>query len=568
MEQKTCEITGQRFEIPSEEVDAYKSFGIPIPTICPEERFRRLMAFRNEEQFFWRKCDATGKKIYSVYPQNSPFPVVVPDHWWSNAWDPISYGQELSLKRPFTEQLLELWWKVPRPAYIARESENSAAVHNVRQVRSSFVLFNAENCNNCYHSVGAWNCTYCADCYHVHHCDRLYECIHCHYSKNLRWSEFCNGCEDSWFLSNCTDCKNCLFCTNLNGKQYYILNQPVSPEEFEQVLVQWAFTARPRVELAKEQFEAFLKDKPLPHIISDSPADNTGNYLLRCTSARNSYECADCDTIFHCHALHDARFCVDGYGFGRGLTEAAQFVSCGDSAKALLNCIECWHGVADLTYCTYCEESSNLFGCVGLRGKEYCIFNKQYSKAGYFENVKLIIEQLVETRVWGKFLSPQFSGYSYNHSSANKYMQLSRVTAKLMGYRWDERDEVIRPSQLLGTAFSQGGDVENSVEERFSEVPARLEEVNVSGLGTALFLCELTGKPFTIVKEEYQLYAALGVAPPARSFEQRHHERLMRLAPKRLLVRTTPEGEEFKTAFPAGWRRPVLYYPQWKQQIG
>ena len=35
------------------------------------------------------------------------------------------------------------------------------------------------------------------------------------------------------------------------------------------------------------------------------------------------------------------------------------------------------------SYCFTCQASSNLFGCVGLRSKEYFILNKQYSKKNF-----------------------------------------------------------------------------------------------------------------------------------------------------------------------------------------
>jgi len=42
-------------------------------------------------------------------------------------------------------------------------------------------------------------------------------------------------------------------------------------------------------------------------------------------------------------------------------------------------------------YCFNCHGCNNIFGCVGLRKKNYCIFNKQYSKEDYEKlRVKMI----------------------------------------------------------------------------------------------------------------------------------------------------------------------------------
>ncbi len=37
-----------------------------------------------------------------------------------------------------------------------------------------------------------------------------------------------------------------------------------------------------------------------------------------------------------------------------------------------------------------CKNCQNYFGCIGLRNKQYYIFNKAYSKQEYFEKIKEI----------------------------------------------------------------------------------------------------------------------------------------------------------------------------------
>ncbi|MBU0627028.1 hypothetical protein KKH82_06505 [Patescibacteria group bacterium] len=59
-----------------------------------------------------------------------------------------------------------------------------------------------------------------------------------------------------------------------------------------------------------------------------------------------------------------------------------------------LYCGEC----SNLAYSAYCQYSKNLFACVGLKHKEYCIFNKQYTKKEYEELVPKIIEYMMTTK--------------------------------------------------------------------------------------------------------------------------------------------------------------------------
>ena len=45
-------ITGNSFTVAEREAEAYRSFDLPLPSLSPEERFRRLAAFRNESKSF------------------------------------------------------------------------------------------------------------------------------------------------------------------------------------------------------------------------------------------------------------------------------------------------------------------------------------------------------------------------------------------------------------------------------------------------------------------------------------------------------------------------------------
>jgi len=63
-----------------------------------------------------------------------------------------------------------------------------------------------------------------------------------------------------------------------------------------------------------------------------------------------------------------------------------------------LNCYNCaflnkCHGCRDSQFCFMCNNCSDCFGCVALTNKQYCIFNKQYSKDEYFKEIKKLKQQ-------------------------------------------------------------------------------------------------------------------------------------------------------------------------------
>lgn len=63
-----------------------------------------------------------------------------------------------------------------------------------------------------------------------------------------------------------------------------------------------------------------------------------------------------------------------------------------------LNCYNCsfldkCHGCKDSRFSFMCNNCSDCFGCVALTSKQYCIFNKQYTKEEYFKEVERLKQQ-------------------------------------------------------------------------------------------------------------------------------------------------------------------------------
>jgi hypothetical protein len=80
VEWKTCAVSGAEFPIYKSDLEFYDKvspvingvkYKIPTPKLCPEERERRRMSWRNERSLYRSTCDATGRQIISMYPDNS-----------------------------------------------------------------------------------------------------------------------------------------------------------------------------------------------------------------------------------------------------------------------------------------------------------------------------------------------------------------------------------------------------------------------------------------------------------------------------------------------------------------
>lgn len=105
-----------------------------------------------------------------------------------------------------------------------------------------------------------------------------------------------------------------------------------------------------------------------------------GDQLYYC---RNMYNCFDTLNSNDCAFVFDSRFmvnCIDcDYGAESELCyDSVDAFKCFNSAY-LQDCVS----TQDSYYSYACVNCSNVFGCSNLRGKQYCIFNRQLTKEQY-----------------------------------------------------------------------------------------------------------------------------------------------------------------------------------------
>jgi len=548
---KKCQVTGKLFKISLYEQSLYRFFKLPFPTMCPQERLRRKLAFVNLEGFILRNCDSSNVEIYSTYPKDAQFPVYDPEIWWSDSWDASDYQMEVDFERLFIEQLLELWKSVPRPAYVSKNAFESKALHYVDRASNSSFVSLAQDISDCHYSKGLFNCKHCVDCYQLENCENCYESLHCLDSSMLRFSENCINCKDSWFLSSCEDCSWCLFSTNLKAKEYYVFNEYVGREKFEAIIEELNLSNRESLDSAKQKAFEFFKDKTIPPVSGYDFGQSTGNYLWSSSNVLCSFDCRESEDVLYCSSIKGVSKSIDGVGLGGESSRIAQFALVGDGAKDVRNSVECWGNVEHLEYCSHCTDSSYLFGCVGLKGKKYCILNKQYDEEQFWDIRKKIISYLKRKNTWGNFLTPGFCGLPYNLSAAQTYLPLGRAPAKLMGFKWaDEQDS-------LG--------VEKIVEKKPKSVPETNRELSQRDSEDVLYLCEISARIFRVYDHEVDFYNQMGLPPPNRSPKYRYEERMRSIARVNTSLREVKRFfglKKFTTTYPENWHRPILGAPK------
>jgi hypothetical protein len=219
VEWKTCTQSGTEFPIYQSDLKFYdqisptfdgKKFQIPTPTLSPEERARRRMAWRNERQYYRRTCDASGQSIISIYSPDKPFKVYDQKIWRSDQRNPLDYGREFDFSTSFTENFRALQLEVPRCAVLNGVSENSDYCNHSYHNKNCYMCSAYGNSEDCYYGSGLGfrdkNCIdvdYGIEADNCYDCFKIQNCTACFYCNN------CSHCFECWY---CNDCNNCSFC--------------------------------------------------------------------------------------------------------------------------------------------------------------------------------------------------------------------------------------------------------------------------------------------------------------------------------------------------------------------
>jgi hypothetical protein len=503
--ERVCAVSGQKFEITDEDLRFYEKIagevgGVPVPSLCPNERGRRRWAWRGKE-LCMRDCDKCGENVMSWFPpelgragfESAGLVTYCDECFRAEEFDALEYGREFDFERPFFEQFFEMARQVPR--HIS---------NSINNVNSEYIISSHRN-KNCYFMD---ELDYCWDCYfgyNIQHSKNIVESIFVRDSEigyDLAKAENCYAvfcshnvfhCSDSAFLMNCRGCKKCLFCANLRQKEYHILNRPVSKEEFENVWKEIFCGRRSALEDARRRFAEFLKDQSFPAGILIKTEESSGNYLSNCKNVKDSYWVDNCKDCRYCTDIHFSRDCYDVNIYeGEMLYEC---IHAGPKGYGQICSQLAWFS-SDVWYCLELRSCRDLFGCAGLKNQQYCILNRQYSKDEYFDLRARIVEHMRETGEWGEFFPIEYSPYPYNVTMAQRFHPLSREEVVGRGWKWlDEEDAVVGESR--GEVPDDFGSIEDL--DEFSQ---------------RVFVCAESGKKFKFVKAELKFYKQYGLPLP------------------------------------------------------
>ena len=302
----------------------------------------------------------------------------------------MDYGQDIDFNEPFFEQLKTLWRNVPDVALLNINPVNSDYCSITEGNKNCYLVVGGDFNENVMYSSFTFNTHDSIDLHWVSKSDLSYESVDCISCSRLLYSRQCETCLDSAFLFNCKNCSNCFGCVNLRNAQYCFSNEQLDKKSYEEKMKNIDLTSFSQIEKYKKQFEEFILKYPHKFANVIRSINSTGNNLDGTKNCQNCFDVSsgvkDCGNIWLAYsAVSD---CYDCDHFGRNSQECYQVSTVYPGNKVLFS--RFIFESHDIFYSYNCHNSSNLFGCVGLRNKSYCIFNKQYSKEEYLELVPTI----------------------------------------------------------------------------------------------------------------------------------------------------------------------------------
>lgn len=497
---KQCTQCSKSFLIDQPDQRFYDRLTVPPPTQCPDCRVQRRLAWRNERMLYERQCDLCRKNMISMYRSDAPYVVYCPDCWWSDRWDSTSYARAYDPKRPFFEQFADLLHVVPRLTLSNNQAENSPYINWADRNRNCYLSTSCNDNDNCYYGFWMVGNSDCVDIAYAVNNRLSYELVDCTNCNQVRFSQDCRDCNEAWFLYDCVSCSNCFGCTNLRSKQYCVFNKQYTAAEYHK-LVERHTKNREALDEAALQFTE-LKKKAIQKFAKG--VNNTAVTGGGISNSQNATYCFDGFELVDCAYSFDGLRTKDSYDLSF-FSECELIYESHSVIGYNMQFVNMCRMSPGTQYSDTCHNSKDLFGCVGLRKKQWCIFNQTYSEQAYKKLRGEIIQHMMQTGEYGEFFPVQYSPFGYNETLANDFFPLTQSEVLARGWQWSNLPQkkytdtvVAAPDDLVRTY----GDVSKAV-----------------------YACRQCQRHYKVIPQEVELYRTLQVQLPTRCSICRQQDR-------------------------------------------
>lgn len=360
---------------------------------------------------------------------------------------------DYDFSKDFFENFKSLYRSIKLPATINIWSENCDYSEISVFVKNAYLSFTTvsscenvlysvnvkDNSVNVLNSVMVWD-----SCENVYMSSWILKSMNIYYSQNILNSS------DIWFGTNLVGCHECISCVNLENKSFYINNVELSKEEY----------------LIKKQ--ELLKNKQwFPSLHKEEKVKSVNIWSTNVTWGLNFYSENVEDWVYN-YRVTDGKNVVlvwlptwnkniyDTYNAGSPIGSDMYWVMAAGWEHIYMTLHN--NNWMNNFYSILLDESSFCLGCVGLKNKKYCIFNKQYGENEWYELVDKIFTQMENDWLLWEFFPANMNPYYFNDTVASMFnYDFSKEDIISEWYMW--RDEEINVDTPNGATIIESKDL-------------------------------------------------------------------------------------------------------------
>ncbi len=363
--------------------------------------------------------------------------------WFTNLW--IEYNPETSLRDQMTTLLQTCG--VPDHNLIGT-TENvqfSDCIWDAKNVYLSYVSGESISnvlyslhvkiyCNNVLNSVMVWD-----------GCDIVYQSTGIIKSYKVFYSKYIYSSNNIRFCTNMMSCSECMFCDGLSNASYCIRNQQFTEEEYQE--------KKQELLSQKQLFETRYKEIAVAGQNLAS-ANCKGNFIIKSTNVENG---------INAYQINNGRNIINAWGaeLDENIVDCCLWGTPAAKDNYFCNMFGGWDNNygwwnsyywSNNYYCIYCDACSYCLGCVGLKNRQFCILNKEYSKEERFILANKIFKNMEADWTLWQFFPWSMSPFYFNDSFA--YLIDDTFTKEEVSKEW-----YLRRDEGIKVDIPQGADV-------------------------------------------------------------------------------------------------------------
>lgn len=289
----------------------------------------------------------------------------------------------------FLKEYEKIKLRFPRLPTHNANIENADYSDYVYETTNAYYCFEDASCKDIIYLFDSFKASNSCDGDYVIQSERCYDSVDVVDSNNCTYLSYCARVYNCDFCWDCVDSHDLFGCVHLKMKEYCIFNRQYTEEEYKKKVVELRKLTPEEIFKKRDEIAARFPVTQT-HVVNSDNCDY-GNQIFY---SKNLYMCFDSAYSEDSGYLYDSHHNKNSYDFTQ--THHCEF------------CYECTDGyllnkcffvansarLSDSGFCENCSDSNHLLGCYDLKGQEYCILNRKYSKEEYEKRYKEIMDSM------------------------------------------------------------------------------------------------------------------------------------------------------------------------------